>query len=177
MISDDACLTKVYDKVCTAIQVGQNNSVLLARIITRLEMLVHRISYPGNAAADTSACSTSSADTTGQFSDVSTGSEQADLPNLAKMIPCNSNDEIDLLEKAMANSSNREWMVRNSCIHSTRKMSLISLAPSMHNTTAHLHVNCTQDSIIITKTLYAIADKTRKRGRADALRGNHRAGD
>ena len=164
MISDDACLTKVYDKVCTAIQVGQNNSVLLARIITRLEMLEDRISYQGNAAADTSASSTGSADTTGQFSDVSSGSEQPDLPHLAKMIPCNSNDEIDLLEKAMANSSNREWMVRNSCIHSTRKMSLISLALSMHNTTVHLHVKTgyTRHAIIVTNTWYAIADKTHR---------------
>ena len=115
MISDDACLSKVYDKVCTAIQVGQNNSVLLARIITRLEMLEDRLSYPANA-ADTSACSTNSADTTGQFSDVSTASgtcSEQDLPNLAKLIPCNSNDDVAALEEAMKNVSCREWMVRN----------------------------------------------------------------
>lgn len=117
MISDDAHISKVYDKVCTAIQVGQNNSVLLARILTRLEMLEDRMS--GQAASSDDGSNTSaSADTTGQFSDVSLcGSmytSEQDLPNMAKMIPCNSPDDVDALEEAMKNSACREWMVRMS---------------------------------------------------------------
>ena len=43
MILDDARLSRVYDKVCTTMTVGQSNAVLLARIITRSEMLEDKI--------------------------------------------------------------------------------------------------------------------------------------
>ena len=106
----------MYDKVCTGIQIGQNNSVLLSRILTRLELVEDRISQ-GNT---TSSASSSDADTSilsGQFSDASVSSATIEptsgLEHLAAMIPCETDDDVTALEIAMKDLASRQWMVRN----------------------------------------------------------------
>ena len=113
-VADD--ISNVYDKVCTGIQIGQNNSVLLSRILTRLEMVEDKISQ-GNTTSS-SACS-SDADTSilsGQFSDVSASSATikptSGLEHLAFLIPCETNDDVNELEEAMKDCASRQWMVR-----------------------------------------------------------------
>ena len=110
-------ISNVYDKVCISIQIGQSNSVLLSRILTRLEMVEDKISAGLNTSSSASSSDADTSILSGQFSDASVSSATIEptsgLEHLAAMIPCETDDDVTALEIAMKDLASRQWMVRN----------------------------------------------------------------
>ena len=89
---------KMYDKVCTSVHLGQQNSIQLSRVMTRLEMIEDKLH--SWAPSSTSDVSTSSAN----LSIASVATDSA-FDHVAGMVPCSENDNLRKMKQALTGIS------------------------------------------------------------------------
>ena len=102
----EAIGAKMYDKVCTSVHLGQQNSIQLNRVMTRLEMIEDKLQSwaPASSASDVSY--TSSANMSMTSNDVGA------FDHLAGLVPCSEQDELKELDVLLKDNANRNFMVR-----------------------------------------------------------------
>ena len=103
-------LETIEQQIGTVVQVAQQNAIQLTRANMRLDLLEQHIT-----SSSASNCSASTSNTSFNDSAVLDASliDAADIAEaMIGLVPCRAEVELETLEEALKDSSNREWMVR-----------------------------------------------------------------